>query len=325
MQIVITILLTVFMFGVLIFIHELGHFMTARWAKVKIDEFALGMGPAIFKKQGKETLYSIRLFPIGGFVKMDGEDGNGTDVNSFNKKPKWKRFIILLAGAFNNIVFGFLLSCLVYGLLAGWKYYPTTVIDEFHDDAVSSNYGLKPEDQIYSINGYRIYSYNDIGYACSQNVKEPLDFVVIRKGNKVAVDDVLLPIEKSDIAGDFYSVDFYVNPAKKNFITTIEYSFNSTISLTRSIYSFFGSLFTGKANINNVSGVVGTTQLVGETVATEKGIDFSNIITKTFDENVAEEFKQQAEEIEKNNPFPTKTTKKRKEKEKAPCILAYQH
>ncbi len=277
MQTVVTIVLTVLMFGVLILVHELGHFLTARWAKVKINEFGLGMGPTIFKKQGKETLYSLRLFPIGGFVQMDGEDGEGTDENSFNNKPKWKRFIILFAGAFNNLIFGFLLTCLVYGALAGWRAYPTTVIDQFHDDAVSVGYGLQEQDKIHSINGYRIFTYNDIGYACSMDVKEPLDFVVIRDGKKVEVNDVLLPVTDTDYAGSFYSVDFYVNPAKKTVWSTLEYSFNSTVSLSRSIYSFFGSLITGKANINNVSGVVGTTKIVGETVSTEKGIDFASL------------------------------------------------
>lgn len=277
MQTILTILITVLMFGVLIFIHELGHFLTARWAKVKINEFALGMGPTILKKQGKETLYSLRLFPIGGFVQMDGEDGNGTDENSFNNKPKFKRFIILFAGAFNNIIFGFLMICLVYGVLAGWQAYPTTVIDQFHDDALSNQAGLQEADELYSINGYRIYTYNDIGYACTKDGTDPMDIVVIRKGEKVTVEDVVMPIQSTDYAGEFFTVDFYVNPAQKNLLSTIQYSFNSTVSLSRSIYSFFGSLITGSAKLDNVSGVVGTTQVVGETVSTEQGIDFPSL------------------------------------------------
>lgn len=277
MQTVLTIVITVLMFGVLIFIHELGHFLTAKWAKVKINEFALGMGPRILKKQEKETLYSLRLFPIGGFVQMDGEDGNGTDVNSFNNKPKWKRFIILFAGAFNNLIFGFFMICLVYGVLAGWSAYPTTVIDQFHDDAISNQAGLQENDQLYAINGYRIYTYNDLGYAIAKDGINPMEFTVIRDGKKVNIQNVTLPTESTDYAGEFYTVDFYVDPAPKNVWSTVSYSFNSTISLSRSIYSFFGSLITGTADLNNVSGVVGTTQVVGETVATERGIDFTSL------------------------------------------------
>lgn len=281
MQTFLTILITVLMFGVLIFIHELGHFLTARWSKVKINEFAIGMGPTIFKKQGKETLYSLRAFPIGGFVQMDGEDGNGTDVNSFNNKPKWKRFLILVAGAFNNLVFGFLLICIVYGFLAGWEAFPTTVIGEFHEDAVSSEHGLEVDDRIYSVDGYRIYTYNDLGYACTRNGTDPVTVEVVRKGERVTLNDVEFKVESTDYAGEYYTVDFKVYGSKKTVWSTIKYSFNSTISLSRSIYSFFGSLFTGKADIKNVSGPIGTTKVIGETVVNESGIYFPSLLLMT--------------------------------------------
>ncbi len=277
MQTFITIVITVLLFGVLILVHELGHFLTARWAKVKINEFAIGMGPTLFKKQGKETLYSLRAFPIGGFVQMDGEDGNGVDPNSFNNKPKWKRFIILVAGAFNNLVFGFLLSCIVYGLLAGWTMFPTTIIAEFHEDAVSSQDGLQVNDQIHSIDGYRIYTYNDLGYACTKNGTEPLSIEVIRNGKKTLVENVSFKVDSTKYTGDYFSLDFAVYGSKKTIISTLKYSFNSTISLSRSIYSFFGSLFTGQANIKNVSGPIGTTQMIGEAVADNFSIDFASL------------------------------------------------
>ncbi len=277
MQTFLTILITVLMFGVLIFIHELGHFLTARWAKVKINEFAIGMGPTIFKKQGKETLYSLRALPIGGFVQMDGEDGNGTDENSFNNKPKWKRFLILVAGAFNNLVFGFVLICIVYGLLAGWKAFPTTTIGAFHEDAVSLEYGLKIDDRIYAVDGYRIYTYNDLGYACTRNGIEPLKVEVVRDGERVTLENVKFKVNSTDYTGEYFSVDFAVYPSKKTVWSTIKYSFNSTISLSRSIYSFFGSIFTGDANIKNVTGPIGTTQVIGETVVEDSSIDFPSL------------------------------------------------
>ena len=281
MQTFLTILITVLMFGVLILIHELGHFLTARWAKVKINEFAIGMGPTVFKKQGKETIYSIRAFPIGGFVQMDGEDGNGTDENSFNNKPKWKRFLILVAGAFNNLVFGFLLICLVYGVLANWSAFPTTTVGEFHEDAVSSACGLEVNDRIYSIDGYRIYTYNDIGYACNRGGIKPLTVEVLRDGEKVTLENVRFNVESTDYAGDFFSVDFAVYPSRKTIWSTVKYSFNSTISLSRSIYSFLGSLITGNADIKNVSGPIGTTKVISETVVAETGIHFPSLILMT--------------------------------------------
>lgn len=278
MQTFITIVITVLLFGILILIHELGHFLTARWAKVKINEFALGMGPTLFKKQGKETLYSLRAFPIGGFVQMDGEDGNGTDPNSFNNKPKWKRFIILFAGAFNNLVFGFILSCIVYGLLSGWTLFPTTIVAEFQEDAISSKFGLKENDQIYAVDGYRIFTYNDLGYACTKNGTEPLQIDVIRDGKKVTLNNVKFKEATSEYTGDYFSIDFVVYGSKKTVLSTLKYSFNSTVSLSRSIYSFFGSLFTGDANIKNISGPIGTTQMIGEAVEDDFSIDFASLL-----------------------------------------------
>ena len=92
------IVLAILSFGVLIGVHELGHFLTAKAFGVKVNEFALGMGPKILKKQGKETLYSLRALPIGGFCAMEGEDGDSEDPRAFTTRPAWQRIIILVAG-----------------------------------------------------------------------------------------------------------------------------------------------------------------------------------------------------------------------------------
>ena len=277
MQLIFKILITILLFGVLIFIHELGHFLTARWAKVKIFEFSLGMGPAVVKKERKGIVYSLRAFPIGGFVQMDGEDGNGEDENSFDKKPKRKRFVILAAGAFNNIVFGLILICLVYGLMRGIKLYPTTYVAEFHENALSSQSGLAENDKIVAVNGYRIYSYSDLAYAFTLNNKKDLAITVIRDGKKVRLENVKMPVENDEYVGEHYEIDFTVYGTKKTVWSTIKYSFDNTISLSRSIYSFIGTLFTGKADLNNVSGPVGTTKIVGDSVVRKSGFDFASL------------------------------------------------
>ena len=109
MNVVITILLTILIFGVIIFIHEFGHFITARMTGVKVNEFSLGMGPAILKKQGKKTLYSLRVLPIGGYCAMEGETEDSDDANSFRSKSVPKRILICAAGAAMNIILGFIL------------------------------------------------------------------------------------------------------------------------------------------------------------------------------------------------------------------------
>ena len=103
----------IFVFGIIVFAHELGHFATAKCSGIKIHEFSLGMGPAILKKQGKETLYSLRLFPIGGYVKMEGEDEASDDPRSFSNKKPWKRLIILAAGALMNFVLAYVLLVII--------------------------------------------------------------------------------------------------------------------------------------------------------------------------------------------------------------------
>ena len=107
MEILLQIIYTVLVLGALIFIHELGHFTTAKLSGVKVNEFAIGMGPTLFKIKGKETTYAIRLLPIGGFVAMEGEEEDSEDDRAFNKKSVWKRMIIVAAGAAMNLILGF--------------------------------------------------------------------------------------------------------------------------------------------------------------------------------------------------------------------------
>ena len=113
MTTVLLIIIAVLLFALIIFVHEFGHFITAKLCGIKVNEFALGMGPKIFKKQGKETLYTLRLFPIGGFCAIEGEDGDSEDERSFNKKPVWQRMIVIIAGAVMNIILGLILMCIV--------------------------------------------------------------------------------------------------------------------------------------------------------------------------------------------------------------------
>jgi len=268
MQTFINILVTLLVFGILILAHEAGHFFVAKACKVKVNEFSIGMGPALIKKQGKETLYSIRLLPIGGFVQMDGEDGEGTDENSFNKKPYWNRFLILVMGAVMNIVLGFILICIINSQTA---LLPTTVVAEFDNNSLSNSYGLKEYDRITKIENYNVNSFLDITYALSTSGTQPIDITVIRDEKEHVLTDVVFPIANDDQIGEYFSLDFKVFGEKRSFISTIKYSFDWTISISKSIYSFFGTLFTGSADINQVSGPVGTTAAIGESV--QAGLD----------------------------------------------------
>lgn len=262
MQIVINIVVTVLVFGLLILSHELGHFIMAVWAKVKVHEFSIGMGPALFKREGKLCRFCIRALPIGGYVQMEGEDGGGEGEGSFSNIPRWKRFLVLVMGAAMNIAMGFLLICCINATIPA---YPTTTVAVFTENSVSQKAGLQQNDKIVEINDYNIYSYMDIPVALSQNSKaENFDITVRRDGKKVELKNVSFPKIEGPDYGDFYDTDFKVYGEKRSFLSVFRYSGGYTLSVMRSVYSFVGSLFTFNADLNQVSGPVGTASVIGE-------------------------------------------------------------
>ena len=134
-------------FLVLIFVHEFGHFITAKACGVKVNEFALGMGPAIFKKQKGETLYALRIFPVGGYCAMEGEDEDSDHPRAFNNQPAWQRAIVLAAGSLMN-----LLTCVVLLIIiAFWAGQPTTTLEKIEPGSPAEAAGLLPGDQIVQI------------------------------------------------------------------------------------------------------------------------------------------------------------------------------
>lgn len=156
------IVIGVLIFELIIFIHEFGHFITAKKCGVQVNEFALGMGPKIIKFKKGETLYSLRLFPIGGFCAMEGEDTESDSERAFGNKPVWQRMIIVLAGAFNNIVLGLIMMTILMGQS---PYFSSTTISSFAQAAFTSKSGLEAGDELLDIGGYKITCSRDISFA----------------------------------------------------------------------------------------------------------------------------------------------------------------
>lgn len=259
-----------FVIGILIFcliiiIHEMGHFFAAKACGVRVNEFAIGMGPTIFKIQGKETKYALRLFPIGGFVSMEGEDDESDDPRAFIKKPVWQRMIIIVAGAFMNIILGFVVLIIVLSTAEG---IPSTTIGGFHDNAVSSE-SLQPNDKILKVNGTRIFTYTDINYKMKNSKAEIIDnkftyqFVVERNGEKITLDNVQFAAIQNGADTTAYH-DFKVFGIEKTFFNIISTSFANTISVSRIIWMTFIDLITGEYGLNDISGPVGVVKEVGE-------------------------------------------------------------
>ena len=171
----------IFLLGFLIFIHELGHFTVAKLCKVKVNEFAIGFGPTIWKKQGKETKYALRLFPLGGFVSMEGEEQRSEDSKSFSKASIPKRIAIEIAGATENIIFGLT----VYFILSTTSgTYISNEIDSVLEEYAASQIGLQSGDKIIEINNKKINSKNDLNQILDKSKGEELTLKIIRD-NKV--------------------------------------------------------------------------------------------------------------------------------------------
>ncbi len=256
-------LLAIVLFGVLIAIHEFGHFSFAKLFKVKVNEFALGMGPKIFSKKKGETAYSLRLFPIGGFVSMEGEDETSSDERAFNNKPTWQRFIIVAAGAILNLILGVVVVgvCLSCSDLVG-----TRVVHSFLPDAVSEATGLQVGDEIIEINNTSVYSYKGIAFNLVRDSDNKIDMVVRRNGEKVNLNDVTF--NQFDFEGRQYiSQDFIIVGEEPNALNVIKNAFLDSASIVQMVRLSVVDMFTGKYGMKDISGPVGTISAIAESTA----------------------------------------------------------
>lgn len=266
MKTALTVILAVFIFGALILIHELGHYIFARIFKVGINEFSIGMGPKIFSKKSKKTgiSYSLRLFPIGGYVAMIGEDGDSDDEGALCSKPKWQRGIVLAAGAVMNILLGFILmvSYVISAPAIG-----STTVAGFSEGALSNESGLMVDDEIISVAGHRVHLLYDLSYAISDYGQTPVDITVLRNGEKLTLEDVKFPVtEEKGVT--FGEQDFMVKRVKKNVKNVLYCSYHQSIATLKIVYSSLADLITGRYGIEAVSGPVGMTTAIGEVAHT---------------------------------------------------------
>ena len=254
------IILAIIFFGILIAIHEFGHFSAAKLLGVKVNEFAIGMGPAIFKKQKGETLYSLRCLPIGGYCAMEGEDEDTGDPRSFTTQPGWKRFIILVAGSFMNFLLGLLIVLIIYSSAAGF-YSP--VISGFVDGCpYEGENALQVGDEIYKIDGHRIYFSSNVTTILSRG-GETHDIVVIRDGEKVELENfTLTPREYEGYTAPMYGFSFTVEEA--TLWNTLKYSWYNTLDFVRTVWFALSDLVAGAVGVDELTGPVGIVDLIND-------------------------------------------------------------
>ena len=259
--------LTLFLMGILIFVHELGHYLTARACKVTIHEFSLGMGKRLAGFTSKKTgiQYSLRLLPIGGYVSMAGEDEDKEgedDPNAFNKKNVWQRLLILVAGAAMNVITGFLAMLILVGgmTVSGYKL-PSTTVAEFTPGAPSYVTGLETGDRILRVDGVRVHTGYDLSYEIMFNGYKPVDVLVERDGQELLIPNVVFPsgIEEGVELG---SMDFYVLAGESSVGNVLKTTFWRSVSSIKMVFDSIGGIISGRFTLAAMSGPIGVSSAV---------------------------------------------------------------
>ncbi len=268
------ILLAILGFGVLIFIHELGHFIAARLSHVTIYEFSIGMGPKLLWYESKKTgiTYSLRMFPIGGFVSMAGEDDESDDPNALPKKKPWQRLIITAAGGVMNLVLGFLLIvAYVIATPAGG-----TTVAELDKNYEATDTPLEDRlligDEIVAVEGTRVHIASELFYEISRKGIEPLDITVRRGDDTLVIHDVVFPTFESE-GQTFGDAFFRVAAIEKNAGTVLSQSFFSACYMVKMVFTTIFDMITGRFTVAAVSGPIGAAAAMS-TVASQSFISF---------------------------------------------------
>ena len=265
---IIYILAAILIFGILIAVHEWGHFIAARLCGVTVHEFAIGMGPALYQKEKKGTKYAIRLLPIGGYCALEGEEDDSDDPHSLNNQGFWKKVLIFAAGAAMNFLVGFLIILCIYSTAQAFR---TTEITGFFDGCpYQGEEGLQVGDAFYRIDGHRIYLFSDISTYLARGNGQTFDLVVVRDGEKVHLEDFPMTVQEytQEDGTPFTGYGFYLNGAEPATLwAKLRVSWYNAIDFVRLIWMSLGDLITGRAGMQDLSGPVGivsTITQVGE-------------------------------------------------------------
>lgn len=256
----------ILLFGVLIAIHEFGHFITAKLLGVKVNEFAIGMGPALWSKRKGETLYALRAFPVGGYCAMEGEDEDTGDPRAFSRQRGWKKIVILCAGSFMNFLLGLVI---MVALSLGMREVSVPVISGFMEGfSLEGESGLMVGDRILEIDSHAVWLKNDAFLYLDRNDGvNGVDLVVEREGQRITLDD--FPMTRAiEIEEDGQTVKkFGITIGQTEELTVLgrfRYGFLQTIDFVRTVWVSLGDLVTGRIPVSELSGVVGVVDVVSE-------------------------------------------------------------
>ena len=257
-----TFLIAVVMLGLIIFVHELGHFLTAKLFKMPVSEFSIGMGPQVFSVDTKKTAYSFRAIPIGGYVNIEGMEIGSEVENGFSSKPAYQRFIVLFAGVFMNFLMAFILLFAIAKINGRIEYDTNAIIGGLVKGGANEQI-LKVDDKILELDGKKINVWTDISKItkASQN-KEEISALIERNGKE---ENITLKLTKDE---ENNRVVLGISPKYKKIdlstTESLDFAKNSFNSIFTDTIKGFFTLFSGKASLKEISGPVGIFKVVGE-------------------------------------------------------------
>ena len=285
MSIFITLIAALIVFSAVIAIHEFGHFAVAKLCGIQVNEFSIGMGPVLWKKNHKGTQYSLRALPVGGFVALEGEespesqqaeqardqqdaspeaaDGAEPPVGiPLNEAPVWQRILVMAAGAFMNFVLGFAVLVLLVAAQEGVL--TSKTIYSIEENALCGQTGLQPGDEILAVNGRRCFVANDILYELMRTEQYRARFTVKRDGQTVELPDVQFDTWQDADGGVHMTLGFVVYGIRKTPASVLKEAWNSTLYYGRIVFTSLADLLKGRESINNLSGPVGIVTAIGQ-------------------------------------------------------------
>lgn len=257
------VIIAILFFELIIIVHEGGHFAAARLMKIKVNEFSIGMGPKIFSFTKGETKYSLRWILFGGYCSMEGEDEESESNGSFSSKSVPARMLVVVAGAFMNLLLGFLI---IVCIISSQNLVGTPTIAKFDDNAASELSGLMVGDTIKSIDGMRVFTATDVETGLTRSRDDTLSVTVERNGKTETLD---VKFDMAEYEGHKYvNMDFWLLGKEKTIGSVLKNSAATFVSYTRMVFLSVHDLLTGRYGLSDLSGPVGTVSVVSSAVKT---------------------------------------------------------
>jgi len=262
-----SIIISLLVLSIVVLFHEVGHFAVARVLGFKIEEFSIGFGPRLFKKSHGDTEYSLRILPLGGFVRFLGEDEVSHDKRAFNNQAAWKRALVLFAGPFMNVFLALLIAVIV--LFSYGDYFPVPVIGQVVEDSPAAQAGLKVGDRIIAVNGTDVKDYEEVYQRIQESLDKKITFMVLRDEEKLTFE--MKPYYDQKTQSNRIGIVFAQEKMRFSFGDSIRFSVQWTVAIIREMIAYLGRLFFRGQGINDLMGPVGTIGLIGQ--AARQGVE----------------------------------------------------